>query len=674
MVTKELVVKLKTPHDQQEKFISSLAKRKIIRAGRRSGKTTGVAMDAVEKFLDGRRVLYAAPTQDQTDKFWLEVTVALDAPIKAGVYKINQTRRYIERPGTENRLRAKTAWDADSLRGDYADYGIFDELQKMKVSVWNEVGAPMLLDNDGDAVFIYTPPRPGQGGDGAHAREMYKRAEKDETGRWSAFHFTSFDNPHISRDALDEISGDMGRLAYRREILAEDMEDHPDALWSREMIERNRVDSCPELELIVVGVDPPGKATGAKCGIIVGGRAQLNGQKHAFIRADMSRRGRPDQWGNAVMIAYNQFEADRVVGEVNNGGDMVEHTVRTAPGGDAISFKQVRASRGKITRAEPIAGYYAAGRVHHVGVFDELEDQMCLGGDTFIATSKGRKRIKNIKTGELVYTRAGLRLVLWAGMTNHAANVYRYIFEDGRHLVATVHHPVYNPDRGFIPFRKLGIGDRVGVAIWKSQNQQVNMENMVHNLNGMDLDGERPEKDIIETGENNYCTEQSGNPLMVPFHRECSSTTKMGIPKIMMRETLNWYRQVNINASTQADLLFGRKSRGRKKDSSFGADGKVDGLFALNVEQILNHDVCEPSIVIESVGALRTIEQIPLQERQPVYNLKVRGEPEFFANDILVHNCNWVPGQTSPDNMDGLVWTVAELLMGGGGWSIRIAN
>ena len=378
MTTKELIVHLKTPHDEQGRFIESSAKRKIIRAGRRSGKTTGLSMQAVEWFLDGLRVLYTAPTSDQTDKFWLEVTTALQEPVAVGLYRLNQTSRFIERRGTENRIKAKTAWDADTLRGDYADRLIYDEWQQTDPNAWYDVGAPMLLDNDGDVVFIYTPPRPGEKVKGPHAQKMFKKAELDKSGRWETFHFTSFDNPHISKEALDEISSDMEDLAYRREIMAEDIEDHPDAQWSRDVIERYRVDEIDELEYIVIPVDPP--ATVGTCGIVPCGRKTLDGVVHAFVLSDVSLRGKPGKWASRVVSTYHQLEANYIIGEINNGGDMIENTIKNVPGGDIVAYKQVRASRGKSIRAEPIASLYAQGRIHHVGdseKFRELEDQMC---------------------------------------------------------------------------------------------------------------------------------------------------------------------------------------------------------------------------------------------------------------------------------------------------------
>ena len=151
----EYVVSLPRPHEHQAAFINSPAKRKVIRAGRRGGKTVGISIYAVERFLRGRRVLYAAPTTEQVGRFWTTVTRAFQAPIDAGIFRKNETEHVIELPGTEQRIRAKTAWNADTLRGDYADDLIFDEWQLINEDAWDVVGAPMLLDNDGDATFIY---------------------------------------------------------------------------------------------------------------------------------------------------------------------------------------------------------------------------------------------------------------------------------------------------------------------------------------------------------------------------------------------------------------------------------------------------------------------------------------------------------------------------------------
>ncbi len=370
-----LTVRLRRPYLAQARFIDSSAKRKVIKAGRRGGKTTGLAQIAIKSFLAGKRILYAVPTDDQVGRFWFEVKRALAEPLAHKLFYKNETKHIIELPGTEQRIRAKTAWNADTLRGDYADELILDEYQLMDKGAWEDVGAPMLLDNNGNATFAYTIRR---GKKGQHAQKLYKKADVDTSGRWEAFTFPSHENPHLSQDALADIVSDMTRMGYKAEILAEDIDDDPRALWGREKdIEAHRVTVCPELDRVVVGVDPPAESDGAECGIITGGRAKVGGEWHAYIVADDSLRGKPARWGRQAVTAYNREEADRLVGEVNNGGDMVEHVIITVPGGKFVAYKKVRASRGKKTRAEPVSALYQNGRVHHVGEFEELEDQMC---------------------------------------------------------------------------------------------------------------------------------------------------------------------------------------------------------------------------------------------------------------------------------------------------------
>jgi len=370
MMTKEMTIRLRRPHPKQHEFIRSKAKRKIIRAGRRSGKTSGVATLAVEKFLQGRRQLYAVPVQEQVDRFWYEVKRALAEPLEAGIYHKNETLHLIEVSGTEQRIRGKTAWDADTLRGDYADDLYLDEFQDMKKDAWELVGAPMLLDNDGDAVFIYTKKR-GRN----HTDDLFKRAKEDTTGRWQTFVFSSLDNPHISQAALGDITKDMTNLAYRMEIMAEDIEDDPAALWNRDIIDH--VTSHPDLVRVVTGIDPSGSTSGNECGIITAGTAVVDGETHGFVVADDSIAGPPAKWATNGVTAYHHNRADRIIGETNFGGEMVENTIRTVEGGKEVAYRAVRASRGKAVRAEPVQALYEKKRIHHVGDFSGLETEMC---------------------------------------------------------------------------------------------------------------------------------------------------------------------------------------------------------------------------------------------------------------------------------------------------------
>lgn len=364
-------------HPKQAAFVNSESKRIVVRAGRRGGKTVGVAIRAVKRFITGRRVLYAAPTQEQIDRFWVTICRALQKPIDSGQIYKNETRHILEIPGTERRIRAKTAWNADSLRGDYADDLILDEWQLMDEDAWGVVGAPMLIDNDGDAIFIYTPPSlrsrsTSKAHDPQHAAKLFKKALNDETGRWEAFHFTSHDNPFISADAIEELAGDMTAMAYRMEIGAEDIDEVPGALWTRALIESGRVIKAPEFDRVVVAIDPSATSTGDEAGIITTGKAD----KQGYVIADNSVQGSPKTWATAAVTAYHLHKADAIVAEANNGGEMVSLTIATVD--PNIRVKLVHASRGKQTRAEPVASVYEHGRGHHVGNFAPLEDEMCL--------------------------------------------------------------------------------------------------------------------------------------------------------------------------------------------------------------------------------------------------------------------------------------------------------
>jgi predicted phage terminase large subunit-like protein len=141
-------------------------------------------------------------------------------------------------------------------------------------------------------------------------------------------------------------------------------------------LDETRVEKLPEgidLVRIVVGVDPAVTSSDEsnETGIIVGARAS-NG--HAYVFHDLSGRMSPDNWARVAVGAYHASKADRIVAEVNQGGDLVEKTIRTVD--QNVSYRGVHASKGKIARAEPIAALYEQHRIHHVGCFPELEDQM----------------------------------------------------------------------------------------------------------------------------------------------------------------------------------------------------------------------------------------------------------------------------------------------------------
>jgi phage terminase large subunit-like protein len=187
---------------------------------------------------------------------------------------------------------------------------------------------------------------------------------------------TTYQNrANLAPEFLDQIVRKYeGTRLGRQEIEAEILDDLPGGLWSRGLLEAARVRSAPPMARIVVAIDPAVSSgeMADETGIVVAGRDTVG---RGWVLADLSGRYRPIEWAKTAIAAYHAHGADRIVAEINNGGEMVETTVRiTDPN---VPFTSVRASRGKITRAEPVAALYEQGKVYHLGAFPQLEDQMC---------------------------------------------------------------------------------------------------------------------------------------------------------------------------------------------------------------------------------------------------------------------------------------------------------
>ena len=169
----------------------------------------------------------------------------------------------------------------------------------------------------------------------------------------------------------------------RRFFEGEYSSDAPNALWRRGYFKRN--EKLPEFERIVVAIDPAATSEvgSDETGIVVAGMA--NG--YGYVLADESGQYRPEEWAARAVSLYDLYDADRIIGEVNNGGEMIEAVLRTVR--PNLSYTAVRASRGKVTRAEPIAALYERGKVFHVEEFPELENQMCSFTSDFDRKSQG---------------------------------------------------------------------------------------------------------------------------------------------------------------------------------------------------------------------------------------------------------------------------------------------
>ena len=177
----------------------------------------------------------------------------------------------------------------------------------------------------------------------------------------------------------------------RRFLYGQYADEVEDALWKMSTIDEYRInpDQIPELVRIVVAVDPSvtGNPDSDECGIVVAGKCR---EGHYYLLDDLSLKAHPKVWGEIVVNAYHKWKADCIVGEVNNGGDLVELNIRNSKGGDMVAYEAVRASRGKITRAEPVAALYERGMCHHAGTFRHLEDELTTYNPDTAVISPGR--------------------------------------------------------------------------------------------------------------------------------------------------------------------------------------------------------------------------------------------------------------------------------------------
>lgn len=162
----------------------------------------------------------------------------------------------------------------------------------------------------------------------------------------------------------------------RQELFGEVLDDNPGALWTRAGIESTRIklDEAPPLVRVVVGIDPAVSNTedSDSTGIVTCG---LSADGHYYVLDDSTLKASPQEWATVAVQAFDKYKADRIVAETNNGGDLVIHLLQQVK--PSVPTKKVTATRGKALRAEPIAALYEQGRVHHIGYFGKLEDQMC---------------------------------------------------------------------------------------------------------------------------------------------------------------------------------------------------------------------------------------------------------------------------------------------------------
>jgi phage terminase large subunit-like protein len=346
----------------------------VVLGGRGSGKTRAGAewlraqMEGPTPLAEGRarRAALLAETWEQGRAVMIEGesgVLACSPPDRRPVWEATK-RRLVWPNGAE--ARVFSAVDPESLRGPQCDVAWSDELAKWRKAeeAWDMLQFGLRLGARPRQIVTTTPRN-------TPLLRMLLAAPTTVTTRAPSRANAAFLAPGF----LEKITARyVGTTQGRQELEGELISDPPGALFSRKAIDAARVSKAPALDRVVVAVDPPatGGPSADECGIVVAGRAG----EAIYVLDDRSiGEAAPARWAAEAVEAWRMHDADRIVAEVNQGGDMVAETIRRS---DVFApVVPVRATRDKSHRAEPVSLLYAQGRVRHVGHFPALEDQLC---------------------------------------------------------------------------------------------------------------------------------------------------------------------------------------------------------------------------------------------------------------------------------------------------------
>jgi phage terminase large subunit-like protein len=273
--------------------------------------------------------------------------------------------------------------DPDSLRGPQFDAAWCDEICKWRVPdyAWDTLQFALRLGNWPQCVVTTTP----------RAIPLLKRILEDRATATTRSR-TADNARQLAATFLAEMQRRYGDTPIGlQELEGQIVEERLTGLWKRTWLDQSRLQARPDLVRVVVAVDPPVTATAGSdaCGIIIAGKGVDN---RAYVIGDRTVQGRdPATWAKAAVAAYRDYQADTIVVETNQGGDLVVQTFKSIDAG--VPVKKVHASRGKYTRAEPVSALYNEGRVAHVGIFSELERQMCDFAADGLAQGKSPDRL-----------------------------------------------------------------------------------------------------------------------------------------------------------------------------------------------------------------------------------------------------------------------------------------
>lgn len=594
----------------------------------------------------------------------------------------------------------------DRLRGPQFHFAWLDELTSWKnpESTFDMLSFGLRLGNDNRTLVSTTPKNV----------DFYKKLLGIET-TWT-LNGSTFDNmanlsPKFIQDMVSRYEGT--RLG-KQELEADILEDVEGALWSQKLIDETRIlprDShkISDFAYVVIAVDPAMTTNkrSDETGICV---AAYGIDDHYYVLYADSHKDTASEWANRVLALYDEFMCGSIVVEKNQGGDMVlENLQKARPN---IAVHGVHTKKGKYLRAEPIQHLYELKKVHHVGSFPKAEDQMtqfnpvknpdgdddiCLIGSTLVKTNNGDVPISEIKNGDMVLTRDGMKKVTASGQTSSCTDINTVILCDGTLLMGTPNHKVFDANGTEIRIKNLKKGDKL--FKW---NQWQGSTVSFKVLNTLDTRMQKTgEIEIILQKEDDTYIERFGSTIMEQFQKAIISITKTKTPLTTTFQILNAYRRLSTNIGIQEDapswevekrtlhtwlklekLLQNGISQMREES---GTDRRLR-LRILERLSILNQFVCYVEMMygqtneqnsVQRCVKLDTIEKTvntilksnakfaeafslfidmvsDLEEelvpesvfanykdgKKAVYNLTVEDKHEYVANGYLIRNCD----------------------------------
>lgn len=629
-------------------------------AGRGAGKTKTAAEwihDRVKKGLARQILLLGRTSADVRDVMIFGPSGLMNSGHPADRPEFYPSKRLVEWPNGAQAL-VFSAEEPDQLRGPQGDTAWADEFASFPsvtgvdgLTAFDNLrlGLRLPVPSDRPRMILTTTPR--------RVPAMFKILEdaKDPKYGITITRGTTYENlGNLAEEFRATILGLYeGTRVGQQELLGEMLEDVEGAIFQQELFDDNRVKAAlAGRAYTVVAVDPSvAERPKDECGIVVVQSTMERDyyRRQLYVVEDNSILGPPSVWAARVAESARRWNCP-IVAEGNQGGELVRMAIAQVDSNLPVHI--VHATAGKRTRAEPVAAIAQQGRLHMVGWYPELEAQACLVAGTLIQTDRGQVPIEDVTARDRVWTRLGWAPVDWAGKTMDAS-LLTTVTHSGGAIRCTRWHRIWTQNRGFVPAALVQPSDLLVVSA--SAMPAATASPTV-------AAGTRRWTTATTEGSSDCCTVSCGAITTGPSPMGSSSTTSTMIRPTTGPTTSLPFPPTSMDATMwrmiEEDSSGGRLMNALLAPSACGASVSPVLSVATTAARSTPAPTCGHGGAVGDAGG-------STGGTEPVYDIKVADGHlhEFFANGILVHNTQWVPGETkdSPDRLDALVWAVISL-------------